>query len=267
MPSHFAARKTSLAGLAGLGSWAVRTAPHLWNEYSRQRQCGVISAPFAPTPRDWASEPRPELADVPPLHQLRQQAVAQQRSGQPGEVRPGQRYQADRCTQLRRHRRGRGLLPRCRRRRGRGLLPRCRSSCGALLQYGGGSSSRILRHRHIQSRQRMPATMRPQKQIQNPIPIQIYEVNPAKPPLRIRPIFLIKQTPNTAFCSNIRKPTDVRPRSASQNHRHHRRAPGQFPHAPSTTAPIAPRKRAALPARAAKARPAAPVATRAMPTR
>src|SRR4051794_38842626 len=53
MPSHFAARKTSLAGLAGLGSWAVRTAPHLWNEYSRQRQCGVISAPFAPTPRDW----------------------------------------------------------------------------------------------------------------------------------------------------------------------------------------------------------------------
>ena len=53
MSSHFASGKPSLAGLANLGSWAVKTAPRFWTEYSRQRHCTVIPAPFTPSPRDW----------------------------------------------------------------------------------------------------------------------------------------------------------------------------------------------------------------------
>src|SRR6266536_2727797 len=89
----------------------------------------------------------------------------------------------------------------------------------------------------IQRRQRMPAAMRPQKQIQHAVPIQIHQIHPAKPPLRLPPILLIQQPPHAALASNIRKPTPLRKSTTSQNHRHYPRAPSQFPHTPSTTAP------------------------------
>src|SRR5262249_50667703 len=53
MPSHSAFRKASLAELAGLGSWAVKTAPRFWTEYSHQRRGAIAPAPFAPNPHDW----------------------------------------------------------------------------------------------------------------------------------------------------------------------------------------------------------------------
>lgn len=50
MLSHRAPR---LAGIAGLGTWAVRTAPRFIHEYSRQRRRQIQPAPFSPNPRDW----------------------------------------------------------------------------------------------------------------------------------------------------------------------------------------------------------------------
>ncbi len=42
-----------LAGVASLGSWAYRTAPHFWKQYSAERKRSVRPAPARPNPRMW----------------------------------------------------------------------------------------------------------------------------------------------------------------------------------------------------------------------
>ena len=42
-----------LAGVASLGSWACRTAPHFWKQYSAERKRSVRPAPARPNPRLW----------------------------------------------------------------------------------------------------------------------------------------------------------------------------------------------------------------------
>lgn len=44
-----------LAGIAGLGSWAYRAAPHFWKQYSQDFARDVLPAPFRPDPRAWDS--------------------------------------------------------------------------------------------------------------------------------------------------------------------------------------------------------------------
>jgi L-ascorbate metabolism protein UlaG (beta-lactamase superfamily) len=53
MRSHLAARRKRLTGLASLGSWAVKTAPRFWDEYSRERRRPVLPSPFEPSPGNW----------------------------------------------------------------------------------------------------------------------------------------------------------------------------------------------------------------------
>src|SRR5689334_3848940 len=43
----------SLAGAAGLGAWALRTAPHFWKQYSAERARPVAPAPARPDLRSW----------------------------------------------------------------------------------------------------------------------------------------------------------------------------------------------------------------------
>src|SRR5215831_21001300 len=54
MHSHRGRRRARLAGLASLGSWAVKTAPGFWSEYSRSRRRPILPAPFTPSPRVWS---------------------------------------------------------------------------------------------------------------------------------------------------------------------------------------------------------------------
>lgn len=42
-----------MAGLAGLGTWAYRTAPHFWRQYSRDFGREVWTAPHKPHPQAW----------------------------------------------------------------------------------------------------------------------------------------------------------------------------------------------------------------------
>ena len=42
-----------IAGWAGMGSWALRTAPIFWERYSQDRKREVAPAPFRPNPRAW----------------------------------------------------------------------------------------------------------------------------------------------------------------------------------------------------------------------
>ena len=42
-----------LAGVAGLGSWAYRTAPTFWQQYSSDLKRGVLPAPRRPDPKSW----------------------------------------------------------------------------------------------------------------------------------------------------------------------------------------------------------------------
>jgi L-ascorbate metabolism protein UlaG (beta-lactamase superfamily) len=44
----------SLAGAAGLGTWAYRTAPAFWKQYSSDVKRDVLPAPEHPDPRQWA---------------------------------------------------------------------------------------------------------------------------------------------------------------------------------------------------------------------
>ncbi len=43
-----------LTGLAGVGLWAFRSAPHFWKQYSRDLRRAVPPAPFRPNPRAWS---------------------------------------------------------------------------------------------------------------------------------------------------------------------------------------------------------------------
>ena len=42
-----------LAGIAGLGTWAYRTAPAFWKQYSEDLKRDVLPAPRTPDPRQW----------------------------------------------------------------------------------------------------------------------------------------------------------------------------------------------------------------------
>lgn len=42
-----------LAGLAGLGSWAYRSAPHFWKQYSEDPKRDIMPAPRRPNPKAW----------------------------------------------------------------------------------------------------------------------------------------------------------------------------------------------------------------------
>jgi L-ascorbate metabolism protein UlaG (beta-lactamase superfamily) len=42
-----------MRGLAGVGTWAVRTAPSFWKHVSRNRNRAVLAAPYQPDPRAW----------------------------------------------------------------------------------------------------------------------------------------------------------------------------------------------------------------------
>src|SRR5438105_3348412 len=42
-----------LAGLAGLGSWAFRSAPNFWKQYSKDRERAILPAPEQPNPNAW----------------------------------------------------------------------------------------------------------------------------------------------------------------------------------------------------------------------
>ncbi len=42
-----------LAGLAGAGTWAYRTAPSFWKQYSKDLKRDVLPAPHRPDPRAW----------------------------------------------------------------------------------------------------------------------------------------------------------------------------------------------------------------------
>jgi L-ascorbate metabolism protein UlaG (beta-lactamase superfamily) len=42
-----------LAGVAGLGTWAYRTAPNFWQQYSEDLKRGVLPAPHKPDPKSW----------------------------------------------------------------------------------------------------------------------------------------------------------------------------------------------------------------------
>jgi L-ascorbate metabolism protein UlaG (beta-lactamase superfamily) len=42
-----------LAGVAGLGVWAYRAAPHFWKQYSQDFKRDVLPAPFQPNPKRW----------------------------------------------------------------------------------------------------------------------------------------------------------------------------------------------------------------------
>jgi L-ascorbate metabolism protein UlaG (beta-lactamase superfamily) len=42
-----------LAGLAGLGTWAFRVAPHFWRQFSQDSKRDVLAAPRHPNPQAW----------------------------------------------------------------------------------------------------------------------------------------------------------------------------------------------------------------------
>jgi L-ascorbate metabolism protein UlaG (beta-lactamase superfamily) len=42
-----------LTGVAGLGAWAYRAAPHFWKQYSKDLKRDVLPAPFRPDPKAW----------------------------------------------------------------------------------------------------------------------------------------------------------------------------------------------------------------------
>ena len=47
-------RNAALANVAGLGTWAYRTAPRFWKQYSAERRRTVRPAPFRPNPQNWS---------------------------------------------------------------------------------------------------------------------------------------------------------------------------------------------------------------------
>ncbi len=53
MHRRTALSRAGLAGIAGLGSWAVRTAPHFWNRFAEERKRPVLPAPARPDPAAW----------------------------------------------------------------------------------------------------------------------------------------------------------------------------------------------------------------------
>src|ERR1700761_1082734 len=47
--------RTTLLGNAGVATWAYRTAPRFWKQYSEERKRAIKPAPERPDPCDWCN--------------------------------------------------------------------------------------------------------------------------------------------------------------------------------------------------------------------